>query len=137
MFSECDTGLVVLAIKELINSFKYPPTIADIKNKMYELCNKHDYKSPTELWDRLLKAIRNGYYGYLKEFEQLPDEVKEVVRRHEQLRELALMDSNTVHSDVKGQIFKQIKIIKKRKKEGEIMLPDTRRLPEKISTGHQ
>lgn len=133
MFSDCDIGLVVLAVKELINSLKYPPTIADIKNKMYELSNKHNDKSPTELWDKLLKAIRNGYYGYLREFDELPDEVKDFVRRPEQLRELALMDSNIVHSVVKGQFFKQIEIIKQRKKEGELMLPDTKRLLEKIS----
>lgn len=128
MFEDCDTGLVVLAIKELINSFRYPPTIADIKNKMYELCNKNNDKSPTELWDKLLKAIRNGYYGYLEEYEQLPSEVKEFLKDPNQLRELASMDSNTIHSVVKGQFLKQIEIIKQRTKDSSMMLPETKRM---------
>lgn len=133
MFADCDTKLVAVAVKELINTFQYPPTIADIKNKMYDLSNKHNDKSPSELWDILLKAIRNGSYGYLKEFENLPDEVKEFVRRPDQLRELALMDSNTIHSVVKGQFLKQIIEIKKRKKENGMLLETTRWI---LSNGH-
>lgn len=130
MFEECDIRLVVMAVKELINSFKYPPTIADIKNKMYELTSKENEQSSTELWDKLLKAIRNGTYGCEKEFEQLPDEVKEFVRNPSQLQELALIDSNTIHSVVKGQFLKQIEIIKQRRKEENMMLPSVKKLLE-------
>lgn len=128
MFADCDIRLVAVAVKELINSFKYPPTIADIKNKMYELCNKNDDKSPSELWDRLLKAIRNGSYGYLEGFEKLPKEVKDFVREPRQLQELAQMDSNTINSVVKGQFLKQIEIIKQRKKEESLMLLETKKV---------
>lgn len=128
MFADCDIKLVAVAVKELINSFKYPPTIADIKNKMYELCNKNDDKSPSELWDKLLKAIRNGSYGYLEEFEKLPKEVKDFVREPRQLQELAQMDSNTVNSVVKGQFLKQIEIIKQRRKEESLMLLETKKV---------
>ena len=128
MFSDCDAGFVAIAVKELINTFQYPPTIADIKNKMYDLYNRDDDKSPSELWDILLRAIRNGAYGYLEEFEKLPNEVKEFVRRPEQLKELALMDSNTIHSVVKGQFLKQIDIIKRRIKEDTMMLSSAKQM---------
>ena len=135
MFANCDIKIVAIAIKELINSFKYPPTIADIKNKMYELCNKDDEKSPSELWSNLLKAIRNGYYGYLEEFEKLPLEVKEFVRDPRQLQEFAQMDSSTVNSVVKGQFLKQIEIIKQRKREESIMLPEAKEILKNINEG--
>lgn len=128
MFENCDYKLVTLAVKELINTFQHPPTVADIKNKMYELVNMRNDKSPTELWDKLLKAIRNGTYGYNEEFKKLPKEIQEFVREPFQLHELAGMDSNTIHSVVKGQFLKQIEIIKHRQKQESIMLPETKQL---------
>lgn len=127
MFKDCDYKLVNLAVTELINTFQYPPTIADIKNKMYELSNK-DEKSPTELWDKLLKAIRNGTYGYNEEFKKLPKEVQEFVREPFQLHELAGLESGKIHTVVKGQFLKQIEIIKQRKKEESIMLQETKQI---------
>lgn len=128
MFKNCDYKLVNLAVAELINTFQYPPTIADIKNKMYELSSRDDDKSTSELWDKLLKAIRNGTYGYEKEFEELPMEVKEFVREPFQLHELASIDSNTIHTVVKGQFLKQVETIKQRQKEINMMLPETRKI---------
>lgn len=120
MFKDYDLNLVLLAVKELINSFKYPPTIADIKEKIYQLTNTED-KSASELWNCLLKAIRNGSYGSEQEFNNLPSIVKEYVRSPRQLQEMAQMDSDTIHSVVKGQFLKQIENLKQRRKE-EIML---------------
>lgn len=128
MFQDCNANLVAQAVKELINTFKYPPTIADIKDKMYELSNKKEDKSPTELWDSLNKAISNSAYNSQKEFEALPDEVKEFVRTPKQLYELSQMDTNTINSVTKGQFLKQIEIIKERKKEDKMMLPETKKL---------
>ena len=127
MFKDCDYRLVSLAVKELINSYEYPPTIATIKNKMYELTNTND-TSPTELWDKLLTAIRNGTYGAEVEFEKLPDIVKEFVKSPSQLREMASMDSDVIHSVVKGQFLKQIENLKERIKERNMMLPETKKI---------
>ena len=45
MFSDTETNLVATAIKELIQHQSYPPTIADIKNKIYELTNPDELNS--------------------------------------------------------------------------------------------
>lgn len=126
MFKNDNSKLVTVAVKELINTFQYPPTIADIKNKMYYLTNQE--KTPSELWNCLQKAISNSLYNSEKMFEKLPDEVKEFVRSPGQLRELAMMDSDVVHSVTKGQFFKQIEIIQKRKEEDKKMLPESKEL---------
>lgn len=126
MFKNDNSKLVTVAVKELINSFQYPPTIADIKNKIYNLTNEE--KTPSELWDRLQKAISRGIYHSEEEFEKLPDEVKEFIRSPKQLKELAMMDSDVVHSVTKGQFFKQIEVIQKRKEEDKKMLPESKEL---------
>lgn len=132
MFCDCDTQIVITAIKELINSFKYPPTIADIKNKMYELYNNNNDKSASELWESLIKAISNSGYNSESEFEKLPKEVKDFVRNPRQLKEMAMMDSDIVHSVIKGQFLKQIEVIKERRKSENMMLPETKLLISKI-----
>lgn len=126
MFKDDDANLVNLAIKELINSFQYPPTIADIKNKMYQLTTVE--KTPTELWNELAKALRDSIYHSEEQFEILSPEVKAFVRSPAQLKELATMDSKTVHSVTKGQFLKQIEIIKKRVKEDKLMLGETKKM---------
>lgn len=131
MFKDCNTQLVMQSIKELINTFKYPPTIADIKDKMYELSTIKDNKSPSELWEKLNKAISNSAYNSQSEFEKLPDEVKIFVGTPRQLFELSQMPSETVNSVTKGQFLKQIEDIKARKKADKMMLSDTKILIEK------
>lgn len=132
MFENDDIELVKVATKELINSFKFPPTIADIKDKMYELtANK---KTPSELWGELADALKSGVYNSEEVFEKLSPEVKKFVRNSAQIKELAMMDSDIVHSVVKGQFLKQIEIIQKRQEDNYKMLPQSRRLKEMISS---
>lgn len=127
MFMNDDYRLVSLAVKELLGTHEFPPTIATIKNKMYDMTHIEEL-SNTDLWDALLKAIRNGYYGYQEEYDKLPKEVQQYLKSPYQLRELAGMNSSDIHSVVKGQFLKQIEIIRNRKKEIEKMLPETREL---------
>lgn len=119
MFKEDDSKLVFRALKEVINTSEYPPTIATIKNKIYEISH-HKEPNNSELWDCLLKAIGNSSYHSEEEYEKLPQLVKEYVRNPRQLQEMAVMDSDVIHSVVKGQFMKQIEYIKQNYKEEEI-----------------
>lgn len=127
LFKDCDYNLTMLAVKELINSSRYTPTIADIKNKMYELTHTEE-PSNSELWERLLVAIRNGLYGYEKEFEKLPDIIKEFLGSPQQLNSIAEMDSETIHTVIKGQFLRQIENLKERVKQKEIMSVETKKV---------
>lgn len=119
MFKENTYEEVSSAIKCIINTSEYMPTIATIKNKIYEL--KHpQQESNTELWDKLLNAIGNSSYHSEEEFEKLPLLVKEYIRSPRQLQEMATMPSDEIHTVVKGQFLKQIEIIKQNFKENEI-----------------
>ncbi len=106
------------AMNEHIKTSRYFPTVADIKEKIYELNNSNE--SDTELWEKLLSAIRNSSYHSEEEFEKLPPVVQEYVRSPRQLQELAVMDSEKIHTIVKGQFLKQIANIKENFKKYEI-----------------
>lgn len=127
MFKDYDSRIVLLAVKELINSYEYPPTIATIKNKIYSLLNINE-ESDLDLWERLLKAIRNGTYGSKKEFELLPQIIKDYLKSPYQLQELASMNSDDIHSVVKGQFLREIKILKERKKEIDKLSPEVKNI---------
>ena len=119
MFKNCEYKEVLQAVKDIINTSEYMPTIAAIKNKIYE--NNHPNElDNSELWEKLLTAIRNGNYHAEDEFEKLPPLLKIYVRNPRQLQEFAIMNSDVIHSVVKGQFLKQIETIKENYKEIEI-----------------
>ena len=119
MFKDESKEVVFTALKDIISTSEYPPTIATIKNKIYELKNPYELDN-NELWISLLKAISNSSYHSEEEFSKLPNEVKLFVRSPEQLREMAVMDSDVINSVTKGQFMKQIEVIKQRVKEDNI-----------------
>lgn len=111
MFKDDNDKLVIIALKDVINTSEYPPTIATIKNKMFELTHKEQY-SNNELWEALVRAISRSSYYADEEFEKLPELVKRYVRNSYELKELASMQSDVIHSVVKGQFLKEIEKIK-------------------------
>lgn len=131
MFDGNDPEVVLYAVRELMNTLKFPPTIADIKEKMLELTRvKEDL---TEAWDKIQQAIGNSLYNSEKSFETLSPIGKKFVRNPSQLRELAMMDSDVVHSVVKGQFFKQAEILQKREDDEAKMLPQSKQLREMLT----
>lgn len=131
MFAHENPALVVAAVKNLINTFKWPPTIADIKEEMYKLTEK-DNEAPIEIWNKIKSAIRNSGYNSYEEFQKLPEVARKFVGSPNQLREWAL-DIDYNDSVVKGQFFKQIEIIQKREKDSKLMLPEVKDIVDKLA----
>lgn len=130
MFAHENTQLVVAATKNLINSFKWPPTIADIKEEMYKL-TEVETETPIEIWNKIKSAIgRAGYYA-AEEFERLPEVAKTFVGSPKQLREWALSEDYN-DSVVKGQFLKQYEVLKKREKDNKLMLPQVKELTRQL-----
>lgn len=130
MFKHENPNLVITATKELINTLKFPPTIADIKEKMYSLSNKE--ADDMELWNELDKAARNCLYNTQEIFDNLSPLVKKFVGSPAQLREFAVSDPATFSTVTKGQFLKQISVLKQREKENTMMLPENRILLENL-----
>lgn len=135
MFRDDEPKLVIAAAKELLTTLKYPPTIADIKEKMYKLSEGEINKeTPIELWNKITKAISNSIYNSSAEFEKLPEPCKKFVGSPRQLMEWA-MSTDFNDSVVRGQFLKQLEIIQQREKELKMMLPENRQLIEDLSSG--
>ncbi len=115
MFKNDDPRLVISAVKKLITELQFPPTIADVKQAMYKLVDKTE--TDIELWNKFERAVSNSIYHAGEEFKKLPGVVQKFVGSPNQLREYALMDSDVVHSVIKGQFLKQIDILKTRLRE--------------------
>lgn len=117
-FNEDNIEDFKLAINNHIKTSSKFPTIADIKNQIYE--SKHKQMDNNDLWEKLHSAIGRSSYYSEEEFEKLPELVKLYVRNPRQLQDMASMDSDVINSVVKGQFLKQIENIKRDYKEGEI-----------------
>jgi len=107
------------AVNEYIRTSNRFPTIADIKNIIFK--NTHTQIDNNQLWEALVKAISRSNYYADEEFDKLPELVKQYVRNPRQLQEMASMESDIIHSVVKGQFMKQIEKIKEDYKSNEIV----------------
>jgi hypothetical protein len=126
MFKHENVNLVVVAVKNLINTFKFPPTIADVKEEMYKL-TEQEKQTPIEIWNLIKGAIRNSSYNAYEEFNKLPEIAQKFVGSPNQLREWAI-DTDYNDGVVKGQFLKQYEILQKRDKETKMMLPEVKEL---------
>ncbi len=131
MFAHENPALVVAAVKNLINTFKWPPTIADVKDEMYKL-TQTETETPVEMWNKIKAAMSRASYYAQEEFDKLPEVAKKFVGSPNQLREWALsIDYND--GVTKGQFFKQYEILKQREKDSKLMLPQVRDIAKQLA----
>ena len=78
---------------------KFPPTIADIREKATQIVESVDSSmSELEAWSLVRKAVRNSGYHSVEEFEKLPEACQRAVGSAANLKEWALMDSERVET---------------------------------------
>lgn len=120
---DLDYNVVMQAVKKSIMDNPYPPTIHDVRKNAIEMINPSTAKPAIEAWNETLKLISNGLYMTKEQFEQASPEVKAFFGNNvQQVRELAMVDSETINSVTKGQFLKQYEIIIQRDQEQK-MLP--------------
>lgn len=85
------------AIADIMRTSPYPPTIADITQKVYQANAKEEMSGP-EAWSYVRKAIQNSNYNSEQEFAKLPRSVQKAIGTSANLKELAAMDAQTVES---------------------------------------
>lgn len=102
MFDE-PAKLVTEAVKALLTTLVFPPTIADVKSKILLLTRPPDM-TESEAWARVKKAI--SYYSAQENFDNLPPTLQKLVGSPNQLKEWATADLKTLDS-VEGSNFKR------------------------------
>lgn len=110
MFKEDPAELVAVAVKaHIANDAKgFPPHIGAIRNAIAKI-KQPDEMTEIEAWGYVLKALRNSNYNAAEEFEKLPVIVRRLVGTPNQLREWAMMDSDTVNSVVSSNFQRSYK----------------------------
>lgn len=129
MFADDDVGAVATAVKSLIatRTETYPPVIGEVRQHLAKVSRP---QSPEEsaAWAMVSKAVRNGIYGYNKEWEKLPPEVQAVVGSPEQLRAWAMMPSDEVETVIASNFKRSYRTEMVRAKENAMLPKDLRNI---------
>lgn len=129
MFGEYPTQIVIAALHSYIRHNEYPPSIAGLQKQIDLLTHKDD---KMELWNTLAAACSRGTRMTAEEFETLPESIREWAGDVGQIKELALMDSVTFNSVIRGQFLKTIPQIIERQEAKKKLPAETKRLLEML-----
>ena len=130
MLSEESIQVVTEAIKALICTLKYPPTIADVKEKIREI-TQPDEMTEMEAWDMVRRAI--SYYHANEAFANLPPMLQKIVGSPNQLREWALMDVETVNSVIQSNFMRSYRVMAAREREYAMLPSSTKKFIAEIT----
>jgi hypothetical protein len=103
MFVDDNPAIVTEAVKALICTLKYPPSIADVKEKI-RLITQPEEMTEIEAWNRVKGAI--SYYSSQDNFLGLPEILQKLVGSPNQLREWAIMDIGQLETVVKSNFMR-------------------------------
>lgn len=127
MFSEEPIQVVTEAIKALMCTLKYPPTIADVKEKIAAIMHP-EMMTMTEMeaWQKVRRAI--SYYNADETFAQLPPVIQKIVGSPNTLREWAQMEAEMVDSVIQSNFMRSYKARVAHEKEYAMLPASTRNL---------
>ena len=120
MFMDMPAKLVTEAVKALITTLKYPPTIADVNDKILLLTRPPDM-TEQEAWNLVYKAIQSASYHAQENFDKLPPILQKLVGSPNQLREWAQMDTETLKSVVSSNFNRSYTARVKQEKEYQVL----------------
>ena len=110
----------------------FAPSIGQLLDKL------HAIQSPQELnemeaWSLVSKALRNGYYGAVEEFDKLPPLVQKAVGSPDNLRNWSQTDTNSIENVVQSNFMRSYRLVINRENELEKMPADVQALIENVN----
>lgn len=110
MFADDDVIIVAAAVKALIatDTGNFPPSIGAVKARIRQITTPQEM-TEGEAWALVLRAISRSAYNAREEFDKLPKLLQSVVGSPNQLRDWAMMDSDTVQSVVASNVQRSYK----------------------------
>ena len=123
MFASDPAKIVAEAVKALICTLKFPPTIADVKEKI-ALITQPPEMTEMEAWQMVKSAI--SYYNAAETYERLPPILKRIVGSPNQLREWAIMETEKFDTVVQSNFMRSYKALAAQERE-RAMLPESTR----------
>lgn len=133
MLEEYSYQQVSMALKSYIlsDTSGFAPAIGQLVDKIHSMTHPEQLND-MEAWALVAKALRNGSYHALEEYEKLPPSVQKAIGTHEQLRNWALDEYFNEESAKKSFIFAYRSEVK-REQELAKMPSDIRRLVESVN----
>ena len=134
MLAEYPEELVLQALRACIatNTSGFAPDIGQIMSKI------HTISQPQELdgmaaWGLVSKALRNGTYGAVEEFNKLPPLVKQAVGMPDNLKNWATSDYQTIETVIQSNFLCTYVTVVKRANDINRMPDDIKSLIEKMN----
>ena len=134
MLKDMDYNVVQMGLRAYITSDTsgFAPSIGQLINTMYTIQNPQELNE-MEAWALVSKALRNGYYGAVEEFNNLPPLVQKAVGSPDNLRNWAQTDSESIENVVQSNFMRSYRLVVNRENEIKKMPADVRTLIENVN----
>ncbi|WP_024834123.1 replicative helicase loader/inhibitor [Ruminiclostridium josui] len=140
LFADDNAKIVTEAVKSVICTLEFPPTLADIKKKIAQLTQPQTL-SEMEAWELVLKSIKCANYRTgpnekskaQEMFENLPEICQQLVGSPNQLREWANIDIDVLSTVVQSNFIKSYRIKAQQIKEYSMLPESTKKLISDLS----
>ena len=121
MFEDYTYAEVAPAVKAVIATSKFPPTVADIIEKIRGF--RGEEMSELEAWSYISRAIRNSRYHAREEWEALPESLQRVVTP-DLLKGWAMIEAEDVETVIQSHFNRTYRTAQARQREMD-MLPSS------------
>lgn len=131
IIGDCDYKPIEKALRAYIttDTSGFAPSIGQLINKLHEVQSPQELNE-MEAWLLVSKALRNGTYGAIEEFNKLPPLVQKAVGSPDNLRNWAQTDSESIENVVQSNFMRTYRTVVNRAKEYRKMPKDIQALIE-------
>lgn len=135
MLEEYSCEQVAVALKAYItsNTSGFAPSVGEIVAKM-QLVSQPQELDGMAAWGLVSKALRNGTYGAVEEFNKLPPLVRQAVGIPGNLKNWATSDCQTIETVIQSNFLRTYEVVVKRANEINRMPDNIKSLIEKTNT---
>lgn len=134
MLAEYPEELVLQALRACIatNTSGFAPDVGQIMSKIQTISQPQELDGMTA-WGLVSKALRNGTYGAVEEFNKLPPLVRQAVGMPDNLKNWATSDYQTIETVIQSNFLRTYETVVKRANEINRMPDNIKSLIEKTN----
>ena len=134
IIGDCDYKLMEKALRAYIttDTSGFAPNIGQLLDKLHAIQNPQELNE-MEAWSLVSKALRNGYYGAVEEFNNLPPLVQKAVGSPDNLRNWSQTDTNSIENVVQSNFMRSYRLVVNRENEIKKMPADVQTLIENVN----
>lgn len=134
MLAEYPEELVLQALRACIatNTSGFAPDVGQIMSKIQTISQPQELDGMTA-WGLVSKALRNGTYGAIEEFNKLPPLVRQAVGMPDNLKNWATSDYQTIETVIQSNFLRTYETVVKRANEINRMPDNIKSLIEKTN----